>query len=268
MTLNKFLDDSLPRLVSACFAAGDVIISHYKQGIIPDIKDDGSPSTVADKQAEAILCTVLQSLTQSYPIVAEEDAASSIPPSVSYQTFWLVDPLDGTREFLTETDDFTVNIGLVHGGIPIFGMIYLPVEQTLFFARPNCGVCQMNRSGVSQKLDSTPSDLRRLRMITSRQSRHSPQVFIDKIKSFAAVGTELYAGSSLKFCRIAQGFADFYPRAGRTMIWDTCAGDAIIREIGGMVIDESGVPLSYNSLKLDNPAFAALSPDLWCRIKS
>jgi 3'(2'), 5'-bisphosphate nucleotidase len=263
MSLHAFLDDSLPRLVSACFEAGDLIMRHYKTDVTPEVKADGSPATVADRDAEAILCTALNALPKVFPIVAEEDCEGKAPPAVSYETFWLLDPLDGTREFLTHTDEFTVNVGLVHQGVPVFGMIYIPVEQSLFFGREGRGTCMMGRDGISVLLKPGNHPLNHLRMVTSRQTKASPRVFLDMLAPVAQVTTELHAGSSLKFCRIAEDRADVYPRPGRTMIWDTCAGDALLRAMGGMVITESGEPMPYDSKILENQPFAALSPAVW-----
>jgi 3'(2'), 5'-bisphosphate nucleotidase len=266
VSLHAFLDDSLPRLVSACFDAGDVILRHYKSGITAEVKADGSPSTVADKEAEAVLCATLNALPQQFPIIAEEASEGELPLEVSHETFWLLDPLDGTREFLSHTDEFTVNIGLVHQGIPVFGMVYIPVEGLLFFGRQGRGACMMQRDGIAIPLTASTRPLNQLRMITSRQTKASPQAFLDKIAPMAQVTTELHAGSSLKFCRIAQDRADIYPRPGRTMMWDTCAGDALLRSMGGMVMDATGAPLIYDSKTLENPPFMALSAGVWGRL--
>ncbi|MFM7630839.1 MAG: 3'(2'),5'-bisphosphate nucleotidase CysQ [Alphaproteobacteria bacterium] len=263
MTLHAFLDDSLPRLVSACFDAGDLILRHYKADLTPEVKADGSPSTVADKEAEAIVSATLSALPQVFPILAEEASEGTLPLQVSHETFWLLDPLDGTREFLSHTDEFTVNIGLVHQGDPIFGMVYIPVEGLLFFGRQGRGSCMMGRDGIATPLRASTRPLNQLRMITSRQTKASPQVFLDKIAPVARVTTELHAGSSLKFCRISQDQADIYPRPGRTMMWDTCAGDALLRAMGGMVMDAAGTPLRYDSKTLENPPFVALSAEVW-----
>jgi 3'(2'), 5'-bisphosphate nucleotidase len=263
VNLHAFLDDSLPRLVSACFAAGDLILRHYKSGLTPDVKADGSPSTVADKEAEAILCAVLHALPHAFPIIAEEAYEGKAPMDISHETFWLLDPLDGTREFLSHTDEFTVNIGLVHQGIPVFGMVYIPVEDHLFFGRQGRGACMMGRDGMAIPLGPCAQPLKQLRMITSRQTKASPQVFLDQLAPVAHVTTALHAGSSLKFCRIAEGRADVYPRPGRTMIWDTCAGDALLRAMGGMVMQATGAPLVYDSKILENPPFMALSLGVW-----
>ncbi|MFN7666760.1 MAG: 3'(2'),5'-bisphosphate nucleotidase CysQ [bacterium] len=263
MSLQAFLDDSLPRLVSACFDAGDLILRHYKAGLTPEVKADGSPSTVADKEAEAILCATLSALPHQYPVIAEEASEGTLPLEVSHETFWLLDPLDGTREFLNHTDEFTVNIGLVHQGIPVFGIVYIPVEGLLFFGRQGRGTCVMTRDGIATPLKPSTQPLDQLRMITSRQTKASPQIFLDKIAPVARVTTELHAGSSLKFCRIAEDRADIYPRPGRTMMWDTCAGDALLRAMGGMVMDATGAPLTYDSKTLENPPFVALSAGVW-----
>jgi 3'(2'), 5'-bisphosphate nucleotidase len=142
-------------------------------------------------------------------------------------------------------------------------MIYIPVEQSLFFGRQDRGACMMARDGISIPLKAVSHPLDQLRMISSRQTRTSPQKFLDVLAPVGQVAAELHAGSSLKFCRIAENRADVYPRPGRTMIWDTCAGDALLRTMGGMVIRETGDPLVYDSKNLENPPFAALSPSVW-----
>jgi 3'(2'), 5'-bisphosphate nucleotidase len=142
-------------------------------------------------------------------------------------------------------------------------MVYIPVEGLLFFGRQGRGACMMQRDGIAIPLTASTRPLNQLRMITSRQTKASPQAFLDKIAPVAQVTTELHAGSSLKFCRIAQDRADLYPRPGRTMMWDTCAGDALLRSMGGMVMDATGAPLKYDSKTLENPPFMALSAGVW-----
>jgi 3'(2'), 5'-bisphosphate nucleotidase len=232
--------------------AGEAILQFYHKPIEVVTKDDGSPTTAADAAAEAIVVEALARITPHIPVVAEEASADGHTPMVK-EALWLVDPLDGTREFIKKTDEFTVNLGLVHHGKPVYGIIYAPALDRLFVGYGK--TMRRWEKGIEQPVE-TPPALRQnaLRIVGSRSHRDKET---EALLSGLPVATNVSAGSSLKFCLVANGEADLYPRLGRTMEWDTAAGDAIVRAAGGQVVCLDGTPLAYNKQQegYANPSF-------------
>ncbi len=232
-------------LVDVAIAAGAAIMGIYKETIDVTEKGDGSPVTKADTEAEAVILAGLARHMPEVSVVAEEAvSAGRVPPPSD--AFFLVDPLDGTREFISRNGEFTVNIGLVEDGAPVAGVVYAPALGEIFW-----GVCGKGawRARVADNVcaKAEPISVRRapeagLTVLASR-SHMSQQTatYIDKL----TVSDLKSAGSSLKFCRVAEGSADLYPRFGRTMEWDTAAADAVLRAAGGVVVTEDGSPLGY-----------------------
>lgn len=245
--------------------AGAAIMSHYESGIEATVKKDSSPVTVADHEAERIILAGLSRMAPDIPVVAEEQAAAGHIPPVG-RRFFLVDPLDGTKEFLRENGEFTVNIALIEDRAPVAGVVYAPAKERLFFA---FGPGQAYEQAVSPYTNdpiagsSSPRRLavRRpaaegLTVVVSRTHRdQKTEEYLNlyRVKEF------LVAGSSLKFCMIAAGEADLYPRHGRTMEWDTAAGHAVLAAAGGTVTQLDGAPLLYGKTErgFDNPYFLA-----------
>ncbi|MDO9415038.1 3'(2'),5'-bisphosphate nucleotidase CysQ [Pararhizobium sp.] len=232
-------------LERAAIAAGKAILEIYEAGPEVALKPDTSPVTDADQRAEAIILSWLATYFPDIPVVAEEAVAAGNIPDISGKLFFLVDPLDGTKEFIGRHNDFTVNIALIENGIPITGVIYAPA----------LGVAYSARGGKAEKFDVTEDFERGQRLvigcrgrgdkITALASRshdsHETREFLHQhgIDDYSAVG------SSLKFCLLAEGVADIYPRFSRTMEWDTAAGDAILRAAGGETLTMDGVSLTY-----------------------
>lgn len=248
--------DLLTGIRRLCLDAGAVILRHYEtMDIAAEIKADGSPVTAADEAAEAVILEGLAKLAPEIPVVAEECAAAGDVPDISGGRFWLVDPLDGTREFLNRNGEFTVNIALVENRRPTLGAVYAPVLSTLYLG---CvGEAAWREIGAESE---TPILARQppaegLTVIASR-SHGDRQALADYLGG-RSVAAERQAGSSLKFCVLAEGGADLYPRFGRTMEWDTAAGDAVLRAAGGAVETLDGQPLLYGKPGLDNPVFVA-----------
>ncbi len=225
--------------------AGRAVMAVFHAGGAVSRKQDASPVTEADHAAERIILAGLRESCPSIPCVAEEEAAAGILPAALGQAFFLVDPLDGTKEFVNRSGDFTVNIALVRGGVPEIGVVYAPMSRRLFSARP----------GVAEALDLDASDnVSARRTVTVRaaatpltvvasRSHRTPETdaFIRRFDAAEIVSV----GSSLKFCLLACGEADIYPRFGRTMEWDTAAGDAVLRAAGGSTSTVDGGPLVY-----------------------
>jgi 3'(2'), 5'-bisphosphate nucleotidase len=241
--------------------AGEAILQVYRQ---PDLevrdKGDASPVTAADEAADAVISAGLRAAFPDIPLITEEQAASH---ALSARTFLIVDPLDGTKEFVQRRGDFTVNIAFVQDGIPTRGVVYAPEKGRLFYTLPDgtaveeTGPFAATPGPVTPLKVSTP-DNGALMVVASKS--HRDQATDDYIARYG-VRDMTSAGSSLKFCLLATGEADLYPRLGRTMEWDTAAGDAVLRGAGGHVVRfDDHQPLTYGKPGWDNPFFIAFAP--------
>ena len=254
-------EDLLAALRLIAERAGKVVLAYYAEAESIEVrsKDNASPVTEADEAAEEAILEMLDKLTPNIPIVSEEAAAAGNIPDVSQGRFWLVDPLDGTKEFLNRSGEFTVNIALVDKGVPIAGIVHAPaLAMTWSGAKADLGPAIATFS----ETDRPPMDIRVREVpeegavvVASRRHGDASELgsFLSKIK----VNEMRSAGSSLKFCLVATGKADFYPRFGRTMEWDTAAGHAVLRAAGGDVATTSGEPLRYGKSEFENPQFIA-----------
>jgi 3'(2'), 5'-bisphosphate nucleotidase len=233
-------------------------------------KADASPVTEADEVAEAYILEALAKLTPDIPIVSEEAASEGYLPDVSGGRFWLVDPLDGTREFLSRNGEFTVDIALVEDGRPVAGVVHAPaLARTWIGAQAGAGAglgtgitapgrtvasfSETDKETVAIRVRGLPAD--GATVIASR--RHGSGDLLDDFLKDYTVKDRVSAGSSLKFCLVASGHADLYPRFGRTMEWDTAAGHAVLLAAGGTVETVAGRPLAYGKPGFENPFFIA-----------
>ena len=245
--------------------AGEVTLEYFDMpgddGV--EAKDDGSPVTKADREAEALIQAALLEITPGVPFVGEEASAGGRVPDLSgHDYFWLVDPLDGTREFIAGSDEFTVNIALIKAGEPLLGVVYAPATGILYAAHgPESAVRWSEESGKDKPISVRPLPRDGLTVISSKAhgSNESLLAFLERFK----VKKTIKRGSSLKICAIAEGRADLYPRFGRTCEWDTAAGDAVLRAAGGVITDMDGQALRYGGLQpgFYNPEFVASSFD-------
>jgi 3'(2'), 5'-bisphosphate nucleotidase len=242
--------------------AGDRIMEVYGSADFGvRAKSDASPVTEADEAADALISAGLRQAFPDVPLITEEQAASH---AQSAQTFLIVDPLDGTKEFVQRRGDFTVNIAYVENGVPLRGVVYAPAKGRLFYTRADgqaveeTGALAKDASGPQVPLAVSNPDNGALMVVASKS--HRDQATDDYIARYA-VRDMTSAGSSLKFCLVATGEADLYPRLGRTMEWDTAAGDAVLRGAGGQVVrfDDHSV-LRYGKPGWDNPFFIAFAP--------
>jgi 3'(2'), 5'-bisphosphate nucleotidase len=242
--------------------AGDIIMRFYDA---PEVavraKSDASPVTEADEQADAHIAAGLRSALPGVPLVTEEQAASH---GQQVSTFLIVDPLDGTREFIQRRGDFTVNIAYVRDGVPLRGVVHAPARRRLFYTLPDgrsveeTGGFSATTPGPLVPLRVSRPDNAALMVVASRS--HRDQATDDYISRYA-IRDMTSAGSSLKFCLVAGGEADLYPRLGRTMEWDTAAGDAVLRGAGGLVVRfDDHRPLTYGKPGFANPFFIAHAP--------
>lgn len=237
--------------------AGGEIMKVYKTDFDVENKADSSPVTVADKLAEKlILRSIREGLTNKFPIISEEAASDGIIPDVTGQSFWLVDPLDGTKEFISKNGEFTVNIALIEHSRPVLGVVHLPEKNITYFGASLGAFVQRGDKPIEQINCRAPLP----EGITAVVSRSHRTPEIDTYLKDFKVAEEISAGSSLKFCTIAEGNADLYPRLGRTMEWDTAAGHAVLKFAGGTVKNLDGSDLGYGKDGHENPHFIAAGP--------
>ncbi|MBP7336596.1 3'(2'),5'-bisphosphate nucleotidase CysQ [Niveispirillum sp.] len=246
----------LPAIRAAAEQASAAILRHYEAGTQVTEKADGSPVTAADEDADAIILAALRDLTPTIPVVTEEEVAAGRIPDISAGTFWLVDPLDGTKEFIKRNGEFTVNIALIQGGEPALGVVMLPVGGTIY-AAAGPGTAVRGRPGAADE----PIQVRAvpaagLTVLTSRS--HADNAAVDEFLTGRRVAARVAAGSSLKFCRVAEGVGDVYPRLGPTCEWDIAAGHAVLIGAGGCLSLLDGEPFPYGKAPTFlNPHFVA-----------
>jgi 3'(2'), 5'-bisphosphate nucleotidase len=233
-------------------SAGDEVLDVYRNDSVVEYKDDGSPLTEADRRAQAVICAGLEGLAPAIPIVAEEEGRSAHDGPLPAR-FWLVDPLDGTKEFISRNDEFTINIALIENQSPVLGVVYAPALDALYAA--NAEGAWLLDPGGRRPLAVRPTPPEGATVVSSRS--HGDPDALAQFVSGQTVAASICAGSSLKFCLIAAAQADAYPRFGRTMEWDTAAGDAVVRAAGGSVTDLEGRPLRYGKPGFENPHFVA-----------
>ncbi len=238
--------------------AGAAILKVYnKSGDIQvDHKSDDSPLTLADQAANKVICAGLEKLEQLFPIISEENKQVDYDVRKGYDHYWLVDPLDGTKEFIKRNGEFTVNIALIHNQMPVMGVVYAPVLDEMYWAAKGEG-SHLVSSTEERKLEANTFTMtdKELRVVCSRSHlNESTQSFVDALDQPELVAT----GSSLKFLIIAMGNAHLYPRLAPTMEWDTAAAQIVLEEAGGKVLDnDTREPLRYNKENLLNPYFIA-----------
>ncbi len=247
--------------IAAAIEAGKVIMQYYLGDLHPEKKSDGSPVTEADKHSSRLIRAYLEQT--NIPIIDEEIHNSDYQTRRNWTQCWLVDPLDGTMEFIRNSDEFSVNIALVDNNKPIFGLIASPVQQYMMFGGPEMGVFEWHyeQENEIQAVDKTTANGGICRVISSKSHGSGEvQTFCENLRKNHA-NVELYKrGSALKFIDLVKNHAQFYPRFGPTMEWDIAAGQAILSSAGGEVNSmQSGKPLSYNKTNLVNPHFIAKS---------
>lgn len=287
MKNSKNLIPPLAQALRAACAAGKAILEVYDSAFSVELKDDRSPLTAADKKSHEIIVRHLNKI----PVLSEEGKDVPFEVRKNWEYFWLVDPLDGTKEFIKKNGEFTVNIALVRRDSPVMGVILVPVRGLLYFAAKGLGSFRLDLSGwdedfalslnhqesadeedwvkraishstslrVAQKSRANGS----LTIAGSRShATRELQEFMEEMKKSYAEIKFIPAGSSLKFCLVSEGNADMYPRFGPTMEWDTAAGHCIVNESGGEVISTvSGTSLVYNKPDLRNPSFICRGKD-------
>ena len=249
--------DLLAHLEPVVREAGALILQVYAGNFAVRGKADASPVTEADERAEALIVAALEGLQPTWPVVAEE-AASRGPAPPAAERFWLVDPLDGTREFVSRNGEFTVNIALVEQGLPVLGLVYVPVADLLYTGAEGQGAWLVDRGQRRAiRCRSVPALGPTLATSRSHGDEASLQAWLTAGLRGRPLAGRITSGSSLKFGLLAEGRADLYPRLSRTMEWDTAAGHAVLAAAGGQVLDLSGQPLRYGKPGYENPHFVA-----------
>jgi 3'(2'), 5'-bisphosphate nucleotidase len=249
----------LEKIAATARAAGEQILDIYSRDFEVELKADDSPLTEADRLANTVIMEALATYYPDMPVISEENREVPYNQRSGWSEFWLVDPLDGTKEFIKKNGEFTVNIALVRRGIPVAGVVYLPVDGTLYCAESGAGAFKTMVDGLPERIsnDRHYSTENEVSVVASR-SHLTPETdaFVEGLRAEGKVVKFLSAGSSLKLCLVAEGAANVYPRFGPTMEWDTGAAHAVVLEAGRKVINlKTGQPLSYNKPSLLNPWF-------------
>lgn len=249
-------EELLPGVLELARRAGAAILEIYQQADPKaESKADGSPLTEADLVSHAIIVEGLGHLTPEWPVLSEESQEVSFDRRRPWRVFWMVDPLDGTKEFLHRSGEFTVNIALIEEGRPVLGVVYAPAIDLLYYAAKGAGAWRVQNTTTSPIRVSPPPN-GNLRMVISR-SHSSGEEHLSRFTGGAERCELVPMGSSLKFCLVAEGSADVYPRLGPTMEWDVAAAHCIVEEAGGTVADLDGNPMGYNKPVLKQPGFVA-----------
>jgi 3'(2'), 5'-bisphosphate nucleotidase len=243
----------LSEIVEISQQAGKEILRFYDDEINVEQKKDDSPLTKADLAAHHVIIAALKKLTPEIPIISEEGGIAEAEERKNWNRFWLVDPLDGTKEFIKKNGEFTVNIALIENDMPVLGVVHIPVKEITYTGVKNDGAYKTGPEGETDQIFSKKPDLNKPLTIVHSRS-HASMDLDDKLAEHGiTIGEKIVAGSSLKFCLVAEGVADIYPRMGPTSEWDTAAGDAVFRYSGNG--DARYSPLSYNKHDLRNPGF-------------
>jgi 3'(2'), 5'-bisphosphate nucleotidase len=233
--------------------AGKAILDVYESDFAVEHKDDKSPVTAADHAAHAVIIARLAQMTPDIPRLSEESGLPDFAIRRTWESYWLIDPLDGTKEFIKRNGEFTVNIALIEDHIPALGIVAVPAKDVVYYGCRGAGAWRREGAAAPRRIAVSPLKAAPLRVVGSR-SHASPSLaaYADKLGEHELVSM----GSSLKLCLVAEGAADVYPRLGPTSEWDTAAAQAIVECAGGTVVDVSGAPLRYNT-KADilNPHF-------------
>lgn len=246
--LNGVSHESAPaslvdELIALAHAAGTAAMRYYGGGVNVESKNDGTPVTMADKAAHALIVQGLAAIDPSIPVISEEGDVPLLTERRAWRRFWLVDPLDGTKEFIRQNGEFTVNIALIDAGEPVAGVVFAPAMNVTYYATKGGGAWKSALGAPAERI------YRRIRTtdqpLVIVESRSHPSNALEDFLATINVGDRVQIGSSLKFCLVAEGTADVYPRLGPTMEWDVAAGDCIYRNAS--LNGQNASPLVYNS---------------------
>jgi 3'(2'), 5'-bisphosphate nucleotidase len=254
--INMNLINFINPISDLAILAGEAILEVYNSDFEIEEKSDLSPLTEADLRSHKVIVRGLDSIDSKIPIISEEDNLQNFDKRKKWKRYWLIDPLDGTKEFINKNGEFTVNIALIENNKPVLGVVHVPVSAETYIACQGFGAKKIDSQGTIKTISVRKKTNNPINVIGSRSHRGNSLVkFLDNLGDY-----QFYSvGSSLKFCMIAEGKADIYPRFGPTSEWDTAAAQVITEQAGGMVIDIKGNQLLYNTKKdILNPYFYAI----------
>lgn len=245
--------NQIDTLINISIEAGNTILNYYTEDIKVTRKDDDSPLTKADLASHNVIIDSLKQLTPNIPVISEEGGIPDYEERSEWRSYWLVDPLDGTKEFIKKNGEFTVNIALIEDGEPVIGVVHVPAKKITYIGQKSIGSHKIDPEGNKTRIfSSKPNENQPVTIVSSRS--HGASDTEERLQDMGfTVGKSVAAGSSLKFCLVAEGLADIYPRFGPTMEWDTAAGDAVFRYSGKDAVRHS--PLNYNKESLKNGEF-------------
>ena len=252
------IDIEIEKILEIAKEAGRLILDVYNTEFSVEYKEDSSPLTLADRRSNEFITYTLKVLYPDIPQIAEESAKTPYNERKNWEYVWLIDPLDGTKEFVNRNGEFTVNIGLIQYGKPILGVIYAPVKDLFYYSIKGKGAFKKEGSRI-QRLPIYKKEEGILRVIASRSHyTQKTKDFVEHLRKEFGNIEIVNIGSALKLCLVAEGSADIYPRFAPTMEWDTAAGHAIVEESGGVLVEyPSFTPVIYNKEDLTNPWFIA-----------
>lgn len=257
----------IEHVISVAKEAGEKILQFYNSEIEVEFKGDQSPLTAADKASHTVISEKLKEEYPEIPILSEEGMEIPFEERSKWDQFWLVDPLDGTKEFIKKNGEFTVNIALIENNQPVLGVVYLPVTNEVYYATQGQGAFKRNKD---QEIQLQVEDITKGQSLKLVESRSHPSEELVRLKENLQKNfkvSSVQRGSSLKICAVAEGMADLYPRLGPTMEWDTAAGHAVVEAAGGMLVDLKGNALLYNKGSLKNDYFIVLPKSFQNEIK-
>jgi len=252
------LESLIEPVIDLSITAGHAILEVYATDFDVQSKGDESPLTQADLAAHRFIVAGLATLTPDIPIISEEAGLQDFSERSLWPRYWLIDPLDGTKEFVSRNGEFTVNIALIEANRPVFGVVHVPVQDKTYMGCEGFGAELREAGKQAAPIAVGKTSGKPVRIVGSRSHRGSSlDAFLDKLGESDMIAM----GSSLKFCTVAEGKADIYPRLGPTSEWDTAAAQAVVEQAGGQVLELDGKPLSYNK-KSDilNPFFVVVGP--------
>ncbi len=251
-------DDIVEPVIALAEDAGREIMKVYATDFSVESKDDESPLTKADLASNAVIVAGLESLPAQLPIITEEAGLPEFSERSTWDRYWLVDPLDGTKEFVNRNGEFTVNIALIENGVPVFGVVHVPATGVTYFGLEGHGAERRDADGGRTPIRVSEASADPVRVVGSRShASHALGSYLDALGSTDLVPM----GSSLKFCVVAEGNADIYPRLGLTSEWDTAAAQAVVEQAGGSVVTLDGKPMKYNTKEaILNSYFFVIGP--------
>ena len=253
------LSELVEPVVAIAREAGDAILEVYATDFDVQAKDDDSPLTQADMASHRIIDKGLRDLTPDIPIISEESGLPPFSERGQWRRYWLIDPLDGTKEFVNRNGEFTVNIALIDDRRPVLGVVHVPVAGKTYTGCEGVGAGVRSGDGTSSSISVSRASETPVRVVGSRSHRGaSLDAFLERLGEVEMVPM----GSSLKFCVVAEGAADIYPRLGPTSEWDTAAAQAVVEQAGGAVLELDGTPMAYNAKEdILNPHFLVRGPE-------